>query len=68
MGAFRRGGINKQPTLSGSIFSLSEAIGWLEALSAALDSYNWALGEELLLAKEVFSGMHAHGWIPSFIT
>ena len=57
MGAYRRGGIHKQPELGGSVFSLSEAVGWLEALAAALDSYNWVLGEEFVAAKEVFTGI-----------
>ena len=56
-GAFSRGGIQKSPVLSGSVFSLSDTVSWLEGLMAALDSYNWVLGDELLSVNDLFAGM-----------
>lgn len=59
-GGHGHGGIQKQPTLSGSVFSLSDAVSWLEGLMAAIDSYNWVLGEQLLSPSELFAGkLHA---------
>ena len=51
-----RGGIQKQQTLHGTNFSLVETIRWLETVTAAVDCYNWVLGDNLLSPNEVFLG------------
>ena len=38
------------------MFSRAEAIGWLESVTAALDCYNWVLGEQLFSPSELFDG------------
>ena len=53
-GGHTKGGIQAQPILRGKVFSLSEVCGWLECLLAALDCYNWVLGEQLVAPSEVF--------------
>lgn len=49
-------GLQKRPVLSGSgAFSFMDTINWLESLQAALDNYNWVLGEQLISPSEVFN-------------
>jgi len=52
-GGHGRGGIQRQPELSGGTFSLSETVAWFESLLAALDCYNWMLREQLIAPSEV---------------
>ena len=48
------GGIHRRPVLSGPSFSLPDAVSWLEGVLAAVDCYNWVLGEELLSPNDLF--------------
>lgn len=58
-GANGQGGIHKRPLLRGASFSLPDVVSWLETLMAAVDCYNWVLGEELLSPKELFAGIRS---------
>ena len=48
--------IQRAPVLKGATFSRAEAVGWLESVTAALDSYNWVLREQLFAPSELFHG------------
>lgn len=63
-GGHGRGVIQKQPVLSGTTFSLTETVLWFEGLMAALDCYNWVLGDQLMSPSELFKGNGLQSIIP----
>ena len=52
--------IQKIPVLKGTLFSRTEAVGWIECVTAALDCYNWVLKEQLFSPSELFDGKYLY--------
>ena len=65
--------IRNRPELSGTVFSLSEAVSWFEGAMAALDCYSWVLKEQFLSPSELFgrecthTHTHTHTYIRTYI-